>query len=160
MAFRATRAQIAALADGKPIKRPKQRKPTAFVQPSYANGVWTIPVRVVSESNQRCHWTKKRKRRSEQGNAVFLSMFLSPMARQMRDAAKQGKTICITFTKLGGKRLDVSNLPTAFKAVEDEVARLLGIDDGHEHWHPVFEQEPGGKVGIRIRIESIEGVGA
>ncbi len=155
MAIRATSKQIAALADGKRAKKKHKRLPkrTQFVRESCADGVWTIPVRVVSESNHRSHWTKKKRRMDEQKQAVFLSMFLSPTLRKIRES-RRGRVVRVTFTRLGGNRIDVSNLPTAFKAVEDEVARLLEMDDGGLQWHPVFEQEPGrGPVGIRIRIE-------
>ena len=55
-----------------------------------------------------------------------------------------------TFTRLGGRKLDTSNLPSSMKAVEDAVCMYLGIDDGSPLWLPTFAQEPGGQVGVKF----------
>ena len=58
-----------------------------------------------------------------------------------------GGALAITFTRLGGRRLDKSNLSVALKASEDAVCLMLGADDGDPRWQPTWEQEPGGAVG-------------
>ena len=52
----------------------------------------------------------------------------------------KGLPIYITFTRLGGRKLDRSNLPTATKA------------DGDPRWIASWDQEPGGPMGVRITL--------
>ncbi len=135
----------------KAIKRKQWLEPC-----TYLNG-WDIPVQVVSESNNREHWTKKNARKKEQQLGIVAIVKSTDFSRWALNwlSSLIANTPCrITFTRCGGKKMDRSNLAVAFKAVEDALAELLAIDDGHENWLPVFEQEVGGPVvGIRIRIE-------
>ena len=61
----------------------------------------------------------------------------------------------ITLTRLGGRGLDDDNLANAGKAVRDGVADWLGIDDGDKRLTWTYTQEPGGPIGVRIRIEGV-----
>ncbi len=136
----------------KAIKRKQWLEPC-----TYLNG-WDIPVQVVSESNNREHWTKKNARKKEQQLGVIAAIKSNIYSSWVLDWLPvhiANKPFRITFTRCGGKKMDRSNLPVAFKGVEDVLADLLGIDDGHANWLAAWEQEPGGPVGIKIRIEEI-----
>jgi hypothetical protein len=62
----------------------------------------------------------------------------------------------VEFGRLGGRRLDeLANLGRAFKSTEDELARVLGANDGSERWQATATQSPGGPVGITIRLEMV-----
>lgn len=112
---------------------------------------WDIPVEVRSESNLREHWSVRMTRAQEQKSAVFACVRSYDVVRWRDLLPVRG--IRITFTRLGGRKMDRSNLPVAFKAIEDALAKVMQVDDGHANWLPHYEQSPGGPVGVRISIE-------
>lgn len=107
-----------------------------------------VPCRVVSEANRRDHWTARRKRFDAQAATLFAVWCQSPCYGTNAVSTWGG---VITLTHIG-RRMDSDNLAGAFKGVRDELARLLGIDDGDPRveWH--YDQRPG-KGGIEVRIE-------
>ncbi len=61
-------------------------------------------------------------------------------------------SLTVTFTHIGPV-MDDDNLQSAFKAIRDEIARLVGVDDGPGNgWTWKYEQRKGPK-GVEIRIE-------
>lgn len=65
----------------------------------------------------------------------------------------------ITLTRVGARMLDPDNLANSFKAVQDAIAKRLGIDDGDQskvRW--VYEQRATGKhqYGLEVKIEAAE----
>lgn len=114
---------------------------------------WTIPVETASEANGR-DWRKRSKRSDGAWRAVSRAM--GPELRALAafaEAFHDGFPIRVQFTRIGGRRLDRSNLPTALKAVEDAVAFMLGADDGSPLWCAEWQQRPGGdRVGVMVRF--------
>jgi hypothetical protein len=137
-----------------PAPAPKAKP--ELVEPSVilAGGKLTaeIPVETVSEINDR-KWKARSRRTGKAWKAV--SRTICPhliLLASFAAAYHRGQALRIVFTRLGGKRLDRSNLPTALKATEDSVAYLLGADDGDPRWRAAWEQQPGGAVGVRVEI--------
>lgn len=125
----------------------------------------TVPVQVRSELNRRDHWTAirstKHARFVEQHRAVVACCHgLSDVFAVFRWQLGVGCEVVVTLTKLGGQRLDSGNLGAAFKQVQDTVARLLQVDDGHAGIRWEYEQSPGGEVGVRISFDVQWGEGA
>jgi hypothetical protein len=119
--------------------------------------VLTLPVVTASEVNQR-DWRS----RSRRGKVAWkaLSDVLGPrlaLVAPIGEAFHAGKPVRVALTRLGGRKLDRSNLPTALKAVEDAVAYFLGADDGDPRWVAEWHQEPGGPAGVRVELSVVEG---
>jgi hypothetical protein len=113
----------------------------------------TIPFRSASEANGR-DWRARSRRSGEAWKAV--SRTLGPhlgLLASFAEAYHADKGLMIKFVRLGGRKMDKSNLPAAMKGVEDALAFMLGADDGDPRWHTDFDQEPGGLVGVRIEVE-------
>jgi|GEM_PF-1460587 len=115
--------------------------------------VWVLPVVTVSESNCRDDWAKKSNRTRVARRVVSRAFgrrldALPPFAL----AYHAGRTITVVLTRLGGRKLDAANLPSALKATEDAVALMLGADDGDDRWRAEFRQECGGRTGVRIEL--------
>jgi hypothetical protein len=110
---------------------------------------FTAPARVESEMNRREHWTRRRKRFAEHKQAVAYSW---PKPRY-RD---YGGRVVVTLTRIAPRRMDCDNLASGFKAIRDEIARTIGIDDGDPRVTWVYAQEKGGvkEYAVRIRIAS------
>ena len=107
-----------------------------------------LPVKVVSEANQRCHWSSRFHRFNRQ--KIRVGFALLPHKHKVRFPAT-----CV-LTRIGPKKLDTDNLAGAFKAVQDSIARMCGVDDGDARWDWQYRQEVGNPKQYAIRIEIFE----
>ncbi len=134
----------------------KRGRPVKLCVPTFrgslSNPVWEIPLETRSEINLR-QWQKRSKRTDAAWSAVSKA-FGPHLAYLVRFASDYhaGLPVMVKFTRLGGRRLDRSNLPTALKAVEDAVAWLMGADDGAVNWRAEWEQEACDGCGVRIEF--------
>lgn len=96
-------------------------------------GVYRFDIKTISEANGREHWAAKHKRKKKQ-QADFAALW-----RMHRPKITLPATI--TFTRYSCKLLDADNLAGAFKHVQDQLARELGIDDGSDAVRWRYEQE-------------------
>jgi len=113
-----------------------------------------IPLRTVSLSNTREHWSKRNSRSAAERVAV---------GRELRGHAEKLAMLAsgcvVTLTRIGPRLLDDDNLPGAFKAVRDAVAQMLfggspGQYDSDKRATWVYQQASlgAGKYGITIGI--------
>lgn len=77
----------------------------------------TLPLRTVSEANQRDHWFVRAKRAKKQRRTAWA---LCPAV---------GLPVVVTMVRVGLGRLDDDNLRGALKAVRDGIADRLGVPD-------------------------------
>ena len=96
----------------------------------------TLPLRIISEANQRGHWSKSASRKALHRNTA--RCILQSHARPHKDGP-----ITITLTRIAPRVLDDDNLASGFKAVRDGVADWLGIDDGSKRLTWVYAQRKG-----------------
>ncbi len=108
-----------------------------------------LPIRTVSEANVREHWAVKAKRAKSQRAAAFL--MLKRYRRSMN-----GKSLVVTLTRIGARKLDSDNLARSFKAIRDGIADALDIDDGSDRIEWKYAQQKGKpkEYAIIVRIES------
>lgn len=67
------------------------------------------------------HWSKLVKIKNKQQLAVRMLLHKSDIPPP---------PLVVTLTRIGPKKLDDDNLETAFKYVRDQIAHLVGVDDG------------------------------
>lgn len=80
-----------------------------------------IPLRTYSMSNMRVHWARRSRIVRSERDAVRLLC-----AREI----KPSMVPCtVKLTRFGPRPLDDDNVRGALKAIRDEVAALLGVDD-------------------------------
>lgn len=119
-------------------------------------GEWSllVPIRVVSEANMREHWATKRRRKIQQQEEFALEWrrFFGTDAPK----ASQLHPLVITFTRIGPKALDSDNLAGAFKGLRDQLAKILGIDDGSDALVFKYDQRCNGKRQYAIKVELSE----
>lgn len=112
-----------------------------------------IPLRLSNGLNAReHHHARARRVRCERS-----SVQLSPAAA-LRHWAGRGDTFHVTLTRWWGARqraLDTDNLQGSLKAVRDEVAVLLGVDDKDPRvaWDCQQDRDPRGIPHVGIRVE-------
>ena len=113
-----------------------------------------LPMRLPSMANLRLHWATKAKTVKAQRSATGLALrttgraFLT--AWKHMDANPRLHLHCL-LTRVGPRKLDDDNLAHAFKAIRDEVAGYMGVDDGSERWTWQYAQQKGAYA-VRIRL--------
>ncbi len=111
----------------------------------------TIPVRTVSETNQREHWARRHKRRALQRKAVGLAVIGALHAEGIRAPCH---VTLIRVAPSGG--LDFDNLVSSLKATRDGVADALGLDDADPRIEWTYEQRRAGRreyaVVVNVRV--------
>lgn len=81
-------------------------------------------IKTISEANNRDHWATKMIRKNSQQNAF--------RALWRNSKAKVNLPAVIIFTRYSCKVLDDDNLRSAFKAIRDQLAKEIGVDDGSQ----------------------------
>lgn len=137
------------------VVSPRKRKPPGVL--TGAAPAWAFVLypacRVISESNSRGHWSVGASRAKAQRAAVLAAWHASPLAMTAHLRAWGAVLpVTVTLTHFGPKMDRDDNLNRAFKAIRDEVARLIGVDDGDECVGWRYAQLAGGP-GVEIRIE-------
>ena len=110
----------------------------------------TIPLALPSVANQRLHWRAKAAQVKRQRHAVAFAVWCSTSS--INGPWPERPPYSVLLTRIGPRKLDSDNLASAFKAVRDQVARLLYVDDGDESrvtW--AYGQEKG-PPSIRIEV--------
>lgn len=133
--------------DPQKTKRAKAHRLIKPVRNGLVCVVLELSVRVPSEANLREHWYE-RKRRSAAHRGMIRGALNGIVVPE--------PPVRVTWTRLGGRGLDDDNLAVSFKHLRDGLAEHYGLDDrpgtGLE-W--MYEQEPGGPEGVRVRIEVV-----
>lgn len=152
MTLRLTEKEFARLTGRRRTGRRSALRPApAFVDLAWsADGyALTLPLQVISEANQREHWASKHRRTQAQRRTVATAW------RAAYGSRRPALPCVVTFTRFGGQPLDQEdNLNVAFKGCRDEIAAILGVNDRDPRVCWKYRQEPGGRVGIRIALES------
>lgn len=117
----------------------------------------TMPIRLLSEANMREHWFVKNKRKKQQ-QAIVQACWISERMNQV----KWRFPLKITFTRIGARKLDSDNLAGSGKAVRDQLAKLLNVNDGDESkvtWHYAQRIGKRGEYAVEIEINPVDTLG-
>jgi hypothetical protein len=122
----------------------------------------TIPIRTVSEPNQRDHWAVRAKR-TKRARMIVALRLRSAMTRRAL-LGRHNDAEVVTLTRISSGLLDDDNLRGALKACRDGVADALGIDDRDPRVAWRYDQRRGkrGQYAVEItiiRAESLANAG-
>ncbi len=109
-----------------------------------------LPIKTISEANQSRyeHWGARAKRATSQKGVVKLGLF-----NYQRTLRKHKGPIIVTLTRIAPRKLDNhDNLPRAFKACVDEIAKTLGVDDKDKRVTWRYAQERGKPKEYKVRV--------
>ncbi len=121
-----------------------------YVEPAYVlDRSFTIPCYLLSCKNARQHWSV----RSRDNNIIRdkVNTFCCYVFKLSK--IRKGKSITVTITRYGKRKMDDDNLSNSCYVVRDEVARCLCIDDGDSRIEWVYKQEIGKSYGCKVAIE-------
>ncbi len=128
--------------------------------PVSENRKWRVyvGVRVKSEANLRDAWFVRHKRAKTQKQCTLIAL-IRDMGAQGQERKGRYRIRPIRLKGHGQRDFDSDNLWGSFKAVRDQVASYLGIDDGSnrlEFLHPIQRKpERGESPGVILEIEEI-----
>ena len=113
-----------------------------------------LPIKTVSEANQREHWGAKARRAKAQRTAAGLALRVA-----LRGVVPP---VSITLTRhvgATGRKLDKDNLAGSMKHVQDGIADALGIDDGSElvRWEYLQERPTPPVWGVLVHVCDAKG---
>jgi hypothetical protein len=140
---------------------------------------FVVPVRLESEANLREHFHAKARRAKEQRAAVTAAAIdagATVYVQVVRPKSKTGKPkvvarwglpassarlapptlpCAVTMTRIAPRLLDDDNLARSAKAVRDQLAELLAIDDRDPRvaWRCEQERGEAHEYAVRIRLE-------
>lgn len=104
----------------------------------------SVPLRTRSMANARLHWAAKAKIVKAEREAV---------AMHCRGLGPEQVPCTVTLTRIAPRQLDDDNLRSALKAVRDEVARLLKVDDRDKRVVWEYGQEKGEPKEYAVIVE-------
>jgi hypothetical protein len=109
-----------------------------------------LPIKVISEANQREHWRVKysRKKAQQRDFSIFWKMCCAP--------DRFNFPVKVIFTRHASRLLDSDNLAGSFKHVRDALCKIIGIDDGASQISFEYQQEKLSNRDYRISVEVIE----
>lgn len=104
-----------------------------------------VPIRLVSLLNERFHWRKLSQLRKKQKAAT---------KRSMTGKEIPPLPLIITITRVGKRVLDDDNLATSCKYVRDQIAEVVGVDDGSPLYTWRYQQRTSSseKYGVEVEI--------
>jgi hypothetical protein len=105
---------------------------------------FTVPVRTVNKNNVEEHWAVRRRRVLRERNAVVLSW--------PRLAVQVPCEVNLVRIAPARNHLDSDGATAAVKTVRDEVARLIGVDDGDQRVTWTTGPQEVGAWGVRVEI--------
>lgn len=120
---------------------------------------FAIPVKTISESNRRCHWSERAKRVSAQRKAAGIYTYQAAMwtagfrclPKQVIGRSPTGR-LTIHMTRVSPGILDDDNLRSALKGVRDGIATSLGVDDGHDSLRWEYAQRRGKQEEYAVEV--------
>jgi hypothetical protein len=110
----------------------------------------TLPIRAVSEANVREHWAAKAARVKRQRRDVYLGLY---NLRGMKPPIVH--RVVVVLTRVAPRMLDGDNNVRSLKAVVDEVAAFLGLDDRDDRIQWLYAQAKGkpNQYAVKVRVE-------
>lgn len=107
-----------------------------------------IPIKLPSLANTRMHWRKLAALKRKQREATYLCL--------VRESPRiPCLPLIITITRVGPRELDDDNLQSACKYVRDQIADIVGVDDGSKLYTWKYEQRTG-PYNVEVEIRARE----
>jgi hypothetical protein len=106
-----------------------------------------LPIRTESELNRRDHWRAAGARKKAQQREVEIGL------RALFRFFRIELPCVVRLTRIGAELLDDDNLASAFKAIRDQVAKLIKVDDGSDMVRWRYDQVADRRYGYGIKIE-------
>lgn len=119
---------------------------------------WPLANPLPSVNNLREHWAVKAKRVKAQ-RALTKTLLLSAAFTWLRHwrtmRANERLRVGVLLTRISPRQLDDDNLRGAFKAIRDEIAGQVGIDDRSSRYVWEYHQRKG-PPGVEVTLQVLQ----
>lgn len=105
-----------------------------------------IPIRLPSLANERMHWRTLARLKKAQRRATLCCMV---------GKAIPPLPLIVTITRAGRRRLDDDNIASACKYLRDQIAAVVGVDDGSPLYTWRYEQRVGKREPYGVDVEIV-----
>ncbi len=108
----------------------------------------SLPIKTISETNAREHWTKRHRRRALQRSTTTL------VTRQV--LSKVSLPVVVRLERVSPGILDDDNLRGALKACRDGIADALGVNDGDPRitWEYAQRRGKRGEYAVNLTVRT------
>ena len=145
-------APVAAVARRAPRKAPQRATAPVVALPPGAVVVTIDGLKLASEANARGH--------TKHGKSNRAAAVRAAVTRALQGRALPPLPLRVCVTRVAPRRIDTDNLASACKSARDQVAAVLGIDDGPGETRAVWrESQERGVYGVRITLTPLDGRG-
>ncbi len=112
-------------------------------------------VKLKTPTNRREHWSiGGRRSREERGLARLLCAQLGP---KVRDELRAAPRLKVKFVRVGGHRMDTTNIVAACKAIQDGLCDWLEIPDSSDWYEWQWPTQEKGEASVRIELTPWDG---
>jgi hypothetical protein len=127
-------------------------------EPTSLRAVVVIPgVKLKTPGNSgREHWAVIARRTRE--HRALARLFCSQLGTATRDQLRAAPRLRVRFVRIGGKKMDTSNVVAACKGLQDGLCDWLGVDDGSDWYDWQWPVQESGEVGVRIELSAVPDV--
>lgn len=110
---------------------------------------FTIPIRLPSLNNARMNWRAMVALKAEQKAAtkVFMTDHMNRTGEIIPDMP-----LLVMLTRIGPQQMDDDNLAGACKYVRDQIATIIGVDDGSSLYNWQYKQRLGKVYSVEVEI--------
>jgi hypothetical protein len=121
--------------------------------------VVTIPgVKLKTPGNSghgRGHWAVAARHAKEQ--RAVARLYCSQLGNEVKAALLAGARLKVRFVRIGGRKMDPTNVVAACKHLIDGMCDWTGVDDSSDWYEWLWPAQESGAVGVRIELETVEG---
>ncbi len=112
-------------------------------------------VKLKTPTNRRDHWAiGGRRSREERALARMLCSMLGP---KVRDELRAAPRLKVKFVRVGGRKMDTTNIVAAIKALIDGMCDWLGVDDKSDWYDWQWPTQEKGEASVRIELTPTDG---
>jgi hypothetical protein len=117
---------------------------------------FSVPIRTYGALNERIHWSVRAKRVKAERRATAQCWMVAYSILKLRQEKLPEPPLVVLLTRVGPRTMDCDNLAGSCKAVRDQLAQELGIDDGDSRIRWLYEQRQAKGYAVEVEIAKLE----
>ncbi len=98
----------------------------------------------------RGHWAVAARDTKEQ--RALARLYCAQLGPEVKAALLAAPRLKVRFVRVGGRKMDTTNVVAACKAIQDGMCDWLGVDDGSDWYDWQWPAQESGEVGVRIEL--------
>lgn len=101
------------------------------------------------------HWAAAARLAKE--HRALARLYCSQLGADVKAALLAGARLKVRFVRVGGRKMDPTNVVAACKHLQDGLCDWLGVDDKSDWYDWQWPGQEPGEHGVRIELEAVPG---